>query len=390
MQSKEETKSELLNGLNAFKLKTLNEKKSSLEDYIYLHNSIFKSKESNGNMEIIEEPIVILDEDVKSIDEAESDNELSRKEEDELFALGDYKLVNNTKGNNNENNPNNDNSNAFLPGFDPMLLESLGKESIPKLLNQKRYLNPLPIVTSSVKRKKIVKESIQFKFSELSTVERDKIFYANRKTISKNSPQQSKVDILNNAFLSRHGKIYQIKEKYYKVYLMFFNSLFRPFVSQNIVEEQQRIKQNETKSFNNKAKEDFWNQNDHEDKINSSHPIENKAIIDKEYLEHYGSMYKIFDMKYLKNILYSTYQSMKNDNCPIYFRTLYQKFLLSIDEVTIRNISPEIIFSIMLILANEKSIDIIQLENSDDIELFPPPNPESNTNVIVNIKSKDE
>lgn len=88
-------------------------------------------------------------------------------------------------------------------------------------------------------------------------------------------------------------------------------------------------------------------------------------------------MYKSFDMKYLKKMLYSTYLSIMSD-CPIYFKALYQKFITSIDEVTARNISPQIIFSIMLILASEKSIEVVQLEDSDDILLSSSSNSISN------------
>lgn len=220
---KEDTnESELVPGLSAFKQQET-EKKCDLEDYEYLQNLIFKAKEMNTdtNMDIVEEPIIILEEEVKSIDEPVSEND--------IFDMGAYQLNSDKELNDNENNDNIDlinyDANAFLPGFDPVLLESLGKESVHKLLNQKTYLNSLPILTNPIKKRKPDKESIPFKFSELFSVDRDKIFDSKRKTLTKKKPQRNKTDILNNPFLFRNSKVYQIKEKYLNnkyIYLLIY------------------------------------------------------------------------------------------------------------------------------------------------------------------------
>ena len=181
------------------------------------------------------------------------------------------------------------------------------------------------------------------------------------------------------------------KDKKKKVKLMYnFDkfAIFKFFTmpNKNILNNKNKNNNNENEN-NNNLNENIFNDdeinnniiniNEEDDEINNSinnnnnNANNNFKNFDEEYKKNYGSLYRRFDIRFLKNKIWQSFENIENiskkKNEKIDFKTIVKNMSKDLTNETINNISTPTCFVCMLHLCNEKNLKINQ---NDDKTFF--------------------
>jgi hypothetical protein len=173
------------------------------------------------------------------------------------------------------------------------------------------------------------------------------------------------------------------KDKKKKVKLMYnFDkfSIFKFFTMPN----KNILNKNKNNNNENENNENIFNDdeinnniiniNEEEDEINNSNENnlnsnENFKNFDEEYKKNYGSLYRRFDIRFLKNKIWQSFENIENISKKknVDFKTIVKNMSKDLTNETINNISTPTCFVCMLHLCNEKNLKINQ---NDDKTFF--------------------
>ena len=353
--------------------------------------------DNNNNMEIIKE-------EEENLDDFNNNNLNDDNISSQLSNNGvDYDDLNNNNNNNNldnelddinlnNNNNNNNNNTTLLNNFSLFQnndiiehAENFGDGSrnilknLPQFQNflknfgklEKNYFNnKLGLNINNNNNKK--KEEKFFEFSEENEIDKNDI-WQNIKTKNK------KFDI--NLMKKDRKKKVKLMYNFDKF------SIFKFFTmpNKNILDNKNK---NNNNNDNNDLNENILNDdeqfnnnviniNEDDDELNNTNinnsTTNNFKNFDEEYKKNYGSLYRRFDIRFLKNKIWQSFENIenvskkKNLDEKIDFKTIVKNMSKDLTHETINNISTPTCFVCMLHLCNEKNLKINQ---NDDKTFF--------------------
>ena len=213
------------------------------------------------------------------------------------------------------------------------------------------------------------KEERLFVFNEQNEKEKNDIFTEN-KTKATKKPDNPKRE--NKKKL----KLYFNFDKFsiFKLFTGQDRTIF--FRGQNNIENKNLNEYGENSQFGNDDNNDISNIN-----LNTTNGENTFVKFDEEYEKKYGQLYKRFDIRFLKNKIWESYENIEHkieerksknlnkDNTKeiIDFKNIITNMSSNIDESTLNNISTSTCFVCMLHLCNEKNL---LLKQNDDKTFF--------------------
>ena len=204
------------------------------------------------------------------------------------------------------------------------------------------------------------KEEKLFVFNEENEIEKNEIFTEN-KTKATKKPEIPKRDNKKKLKLFFNFDKFSI----FKLFTGPDRTIFFRGQNNNIVNNNYINNNNEFDGSQiiNDDNNDISNMN-----INNVSGENTFVKFDEEYEKKYGSLYKRFDIRFLKNKIWESYENIesktKNGNKEIIdFKNIVSNMSSNIDESTLNNISTSTCFVCMLHLCNEKNL---LLKQNDD------------------------
>ena len=209
---------------------------------------------------------------------------------------------------------------------------------------------------------KIKKEEKLFVFNEDNEISKNEIFTENKTKVTK-KPETLRRD--NKKKL----KIFFNFDKFsiFKLFSGPDRTIFQKFQNNNLNDNYINNNEFDGSQIINDDNHDISNMN-----INNVSGENTFVKFDEEYEKKYGSLYKRFDIRFLKNKIWESYENIesktKNGNKEIIdFKNIVSNMSNNIDENTLNNISTSTCFVCMLHLCNEKNL---LLKQNDDTTFY--------------------
>ena len=236
-------------------------------------------------------------------------------------------------------------------------------------LDKNLFFNKFGNKNEEGKKKK--KEEKLFVFNEENEIEKNEIFTEN-KTKATKKPEIPKRDNKKKLKLFFNFDKFSI----FKLFTGQDRTIFYRGQNNNNTENNNFNEYGENSQFGNEENNDITNIN-----LNSTNGENTFVKFDEEYEKKYGQLYRRFDIRFLKNKIWESFENIENKNEEsksknpnknnnkevIDFKNIITNMSSNIDDNTLNNISTSTCFVCMLHLCNEKNL---LLKQNDDKNFF--------------------
>ena len=227
-------------------------------------------------------------------------------------------------------------------------------------LDKNLFFNKFGIKNEEGNKKK--KEEKLFVFNINNEIEKNEIFTEN-KTKATKKPEMPKRENRKKLKLFFNFDKFSI----FKLFSGPDRTIFQKFQNNNLNDNYINNNEFDGSQIINDDNHDISNMN-----INNVSGENTFVKFDEEYEKKYGQLYKRFDIRFLKNKIWESYENIesktKNGNKEIIdFKNIVSNMSNNIDENTLNNISTSTCFVCMLHLCNEKNL---LLKQNDDTTFY--------------------